>query len=242
LNPYLSLIIPARNEERRLPQSLEQVFAFLDRQSYTSEVVVVVNASFDRTLEIAREFAQEHDNLHIVHKLEGGKGRAVRAGMLEAHGEYRIFCDSDFSMPVEQVAKLLPLPPDRADIVIASREAPGAVRYNEPTYRHFTGRVFNTIIRLMVLPDLQDTQCGFKCFRAEIAEELFELQTIEEWAFDVELLFIAKRKGYTVREVAVDWYFNPESKVKIIRDSWRMFWDLIRIRRNAWRGLYDRQP
>lgn len=237
-NPFLSIIIPAHNEERRLPQTLEQVVAFVKKQSYSCEVLVVENGSRDDTLKIAQEFAARYPFIHAIHEEQPGKGRAIRKGMLAATGQYRFFADADFSMPVDQISRFVP-PAVDAPIVIASREGPGAVRYNEPAYRHFTGRIFNAIIRLLVLHDLDDTQCGFKMFRAEAANDLFPRQTLMGWSFDVELLYIAHRRGYTIREIGVPWYFNPESKINVLRDSWRMFTDLIQIRSNGRRGLYD---
>lgn len=242
MNPFFSIIIPAYNEEKRLPNTLEQVFRFLEKQSYTSEVIVVENGSNDRTYETAEEFTRQHKNLHVIHNEHRGKGGAVQRGVRAAHGEYVLFCDADLSMPVEEINKFLPPALNDFDIAIASREAPGAVRYNEPYYRHLTGRVFNMLIRLMVLPNLQDTQCGFKCLRAEVARDIFRFQTLTGWAFDVELLYIARHHGYRVIEIPIDWYFNADSKVRVLRDSWRMFVDLLVIRRNAWRGLYDLKP
>jgi hypothetical protein len=159
-----------------------------------------------------------------------------------AAGEYVFMCDADLSMPVEEIQKFIPPQLQNVDIAIASREASGSVRYNEPYYRHFTGRVFNTLIRLLVLPGLQDTQCGFKCIRAQVARDIFPYQTLTGWAFDVELLFIARRLGYRIVEIPIDWYFNADSKISVVRDSLRMFLDLLRIRRNARRGLYDPKP
>ena len=242
MSPFLSIIIPAYNEEKRLPNTLEQVFRFLEEQSYTSEVIVVENGSNDRTYETAKEFTKQHKNLHLIHDAQRGKGGAVQRGVREARGEYVLFCDADLSMPVEEINKFLPPALNDFDIAIASREAPGAVRYNEPYYRHLTGRVFNMLIRLMVLPNLQDTQCGFKCLRAEVARDIFRFQTLTGWAFDVELLYIAHHHGYRVIEIPIDWYFNADSKVRVLRDSWRMFVDLLVIRRNARRGLYDLKP
>ena len=237
-NPFLSIIIPAHNEADRLPRALEQAFTFLEKQSYLSEMVVVENGSRDRTLQVAREFAQGHANVSVLREQLPGKGRAVRRGALEARGEYRFIADADFSMPVEQIARFLP-PACAFDITIASREARDAVRYHEPSYRHLTGRVFNFLIRLLVLPGLQDTQCGFKCFRAEVAEDIFHCQTLMGWSFDVELLAIARRRGYSIAEIGIPWYYNPDSKINILRDSARMFVDLLTIRRNARRGVYD---
>ncbi|MCS6994390.1 MAG: glycosyltransferase family 2 protein [Anaerolineales bacterium] len=236
--PFLSIIIPARNEERRLPSTLEQVVHFIQESGLSSEVLVVVNASTDRSLEVASSFAARHEIVRVLAEDLPGKGRAVRKGMLAARGRYRFFADADLSMPIAEVRRFLP-PAVDAPIAIASREAPGAVRYNEPVYRHLTGRVFNTLIRWLVLPALQDTQCGFKMFRADVAEDLFRRQTLMGWSFDVELLYIARRRGIPIVEIPIPWYFNPDSKVSVVRDSWRMFTDLLVIRRNGVRGVYD---
>lgn len=236
--PFLSIIIPARNEETRLPRALEQVFAFLNGQLYSAEVLVVENASHDRTLQVAEQFAQKHSNLHVLQETQPGKGRAIHRGVLAARGEYRFIADADFSMPVEQINRFLP-PACNASIAIASREAKGAVRYGEPYYRHFTGRIYNLVIRTLVLPGLQDTQCGFKCFHADTIEAVFPYQTLNGWAFDVEVLFIARRRGYTIQEIGIPWTYDPGSKISVRRDSLRMFLDLLTIRRNARRGVYD---
>jgi dolichyl-phosphate beta-glucosyltransferase len=239
LNPYLSIIIPAHNEENRLPNSLEQVFRFLEKQSFTSEVIVVENGSSDQTLQVAQAFANQHENFRVIQNGLRGKGLAIQRGVKEARGEYLFLCDADLSMPVEEISKFLPPQLNNVDIAIASREAPGSIRYNEPYYRHLTGRVFNTLIRLLVLPSLQDTQCGFKCIRADVASDIFPYQTLTGWAFDVELLYIARHHGYKIIEIPIHWYFNADSKISVFRDSLRMFLDLLLIRRNARRGLYD---
>jgi glycosyltransferase involved in cell wall biosynthesis len=237
-HPFLSIIIPAYNEEHRLRHTLEQVFAFLQAQTYTAEVLVIENGSTDRTYEVAQELGHHYAGLMVLQNHQRGKGRAIQRGILEAHGDYRFICDADLSMPIEQITRFLP-PDCDCDIAIASREAPGAIRYGEPYYRHFTGRAFNALIRLFVLPDLNDTQCGFKCFRASVAEDVFRYQTLWGWSFDVEILFIARRLGYQIMEIPIPWYYNPESKVSVWRDSLRMFIDLLTIRRNALRGIYD---
>ncbi len=214
---------------------------FLKEQSYTAEVLVVENGSRDRTFEIASEFAKHYPNLSVFQEKQKGKGNAVRLGMLKARGEYRFMCDADLSMPIAEVKKFLPPALNDVDIAIASREVQGAVRYNEPYLRHLTGRVFNTLIRLLVLPGLQDTQCGFKCFRAQVAEDVFRYQRLTGWSFDVEVLYIAQRKGYQIREVPIHWYFKADTKISILKDSWKMFLDLLTIRLNASRGLYDHE-
>lgn len=240
--PFLSIILPAHNEEHRLPPSLEQLGHFLSAQPYSAEVIVVENGSQDRTYEVACAFAERLPALRVIRETSRGKGLAVKRGMLEARGEYRIFCDVDFSMPVEQINRFFPPALPKVDVTIASREAPGAVRYHEPELRHFIGRGFNALVRLMALPGLQDTQCGFKCFRAEVARRVFPLQTIQGWTFDVEVLFIARLLGYQIVEVPIPWYYNAESKVRVLADSFHMFTDLVKIRRNARRGMYQDAP
>jgi glycosyltransferase involved in cell wall biosynthesis len=238
----LSIVIPAHNEESRLPRTLGQIFSFLENQSYSSEVVIVENGSSDRTLELAYEFASRHSNLTVIHEEQRGKGNAVRRGMLEAHGEYRFICDADLSMPIEEVQKFIPPMLNNFDLAIGSREAPGAIRFNEPPYRHWGGRAINLVIRLLILPGLNDTQCGFKCFRAEIAEDLFRQQTLMGWSFDIELLYLARRKGLRIVEIPIRWYFDADSKVNAIRDALHMISDIFRIHMNALRGRYDLKP
>ena len=242
LAPFLSIVIPAHNEEKRLPNTLGQIFRFLEKQDFPYEVVVVENGSSDRTYEIAKEYVDRHENFRVFRNEQRGKGLAIRRGLKKARGEYLFMCDADLSMPVEEIAKFIPPQLQDVDIAIASREAPGSVRYHEPQYRHITGRVFNTLIRLLVLPGLQDTQCGFKCIRATVAHDIFPYQTLTGWAFDVELLYIARRHGYRIVEIPIHWYFNADSKISVLRDSPRMFLDLLQIRRNARHGLYDRKP
>lgn len=236
--PFLSLIIPAFNEEQRIPSTLQQVQDFVKAQSYASEVLIVENGSADKTYAVAQAFAKEHPGFSVQQTGQRGKGLAVRQGMLAAQGEYRMMLDADLSMPVDQINRFLPPAQEEADIVIASREAPGAVRYNEPNYRHIGGRVINTMIRVMALPGLQDTQCGFKCFRADVAEDLFSKQTLTGWAFDVEILSIARLRRYSVVELPIPWYYSEQSHLRPIYDSFHMLLDLLRIRSNARRGLY----
>ncbi len=237
--PFLSIIIPAHNEEHRLPNTLEQVFRFLEKQSYSAEVVVVENGSTDRTWEIANEFSVHHSNLVVIHEESRGKGNALRRGVLTAKGEYRFICDADLSMPIEDLKNFLPPVLANFDVAIGSREARGSVRYNEPPYRHFGGRAINLIIQLLILPGLDDTQCGFKCFHAQAAESLFSQQTVTGWGFDIELLYLARRKKMKILEVPIRWYFDADSKVSAVRDALRMIGDIIRIHINALRGKYD---
>jgi len=236
--PYLSLIIPAHNEETRLPDTLKQLVEFSGKQSYTMEVLVVENGSSDKTYQIACDFSTDHPWIRALQNPNRGKGRAVRQGMLAAQGEYRFMLDVDLSMPLSEIERFLPPTVDGYDIAIASREAQGAVRHGEPYYRHFIGRIYNGLIRILALPGLQDTQCGFKCFRGAVAEDLFARQTLSGWSFDVEILYIARLLGYKIIELPIHWYFNPESKIRVLRDSITMGLDLLTIRRNARRGVY----
>jgi glycosyltransferase involved in cell wall biosynthesis len=240
--PLLSIIIPAYNEANRLPSTLEQVFAFIQQQSYQTEVIVVENGSVDGTFEVAQNFANRYPRCRAIHLDERGKGLAVREGMLQATGEYRFMCDADLSMPISEVNRFIPPVLSNFDIAIASREAPGSVRFNEPGYRHWGGRGINLLIRLFALPGLRDTQCGFKCFRAEIAEDIFQFQTFSGISFDPEVLFIARLRGYKTIELPIPWYYSDESRIHLFKDTLALIQDLLTIRRNARQGRYDPQP
>jgi len=238
--PLLSIIIPAHNEEHRLPGSLDRITAFLATQPYEYEVIIVENGSADDTVGVARRYAQRFPYIRLYQETARGKGLAVRRGMFEAQGKYRFICDADLSMPIEEISKFLPSALDGYDVAIASREVPGAVRYNEPWYRHVIGRIFNLLIKLIAVRGFEDTQCGFKCFRDEVAEDLFSVQTLNGIGFDVELLFIAQKRGYKIVEVPIHWYYSAESRMRLVRDSLRALVELFIIRRNDRAGLYDR--
>ena len=237
MTTFLSIIIPAHNEENRLLNTLEQVICFLDKQTFTSEVIVVENGSTDKTLVAAQQYAKQYKQVRVIQS-ERGKGSAVKLGMLEAKGEYRFMCDADLSMPIEELTKFIPSSAKDFDIAIASREAKGAVRYNEPPYRHIGGRGINFLIQVLILPGLNDTQCGFKCFRADVAEKIFNLQTLHGWSFDIEILYIARQHGYDIQEIPIHWYHDAETKVRALPDAIRMFQDIFHIRANARRGIY----
>lgn len=212
-------------------------------QSYQAEVIVVENGSIDQTARVVREFAQraEHSHIALIQETQRGKGIAVRRGMLAAHGVYRFMCDADLSMPIEEVNKFLPPVLDDYAVAIASREAPGARRYNEPSYRHIGGRVINFLIRVLAVRNFQDTQCGFKSFSAAAALDLFSVQQLNGMSFDVEVLYIAQQRGYKIIEVPINWYFSSESRVRLVQDTLRVISDLFQVRRNYQRGQYARQ-
>ncbi|MBE9524859.1 MAG: glycosyltransferase family 2 protein [Chloroflexi bacterium] len=237
--PFLSVIIPAYNEEKRLPNTLEQVFDFLNQQKYTFEVVIVDNCSRDRTLEIAQAYRQRYNpNCVVVQETIPGKGSAVRRGMLTARGQYRFMCDADLSMPIAEINKFLPPKLNGYDIAIGSRETPGAVRYNEPYYRHLGGRLVNTMIQALILYGLNDTQCGFKCFRAHVAEDIFRAQKLTNFSFDIELLYLAKLRAYRIDEIPISYYYDTDTTLNPVRATFQMAKDILTIRSNARRGLY----
>jgi dolichyl-phosphate beta-glucosyltransferase len=248
-SPFLTIVIPAYNEERRLPPTLHKIAHYLREQDYATEILVVENGSSDRTSDVVEEFAALHvrpeDNFRVqlLHSAPG-KGIAVKTGMLAGRGDYLFICDADLAMPISEIGKFFPpaLPVHAYDIAIASREAPGAVRYDEPFYRHLMGRVFNFLVRVMAVPGIQDTQCGFKCFTREAAQVVFPLQQIDGWGFDVEVLYIANRRGLTLAEVPIHWYYQSDSRVRPVHDTINMVRELGRIRRMGASGLYDAVP
>jgi dolichyl-phosphate beta-glucosyltransferase len=150
-------------------------------------------------------------------------------------------CDADLAVPIAEVGKFLPPQCDMCDVAIGSREIAGARRYNEPFYRHIMGRIFNIVVQLLLLPGIRDTQCGFKCFRRDPGHDLFSSSRIMGWGFDAEILYIASLREYRILEIPVTWYYGAQSKVSPIRDSWRMFKELLIIRQNGKRGVYDKR-
>lgn len=239
--PFLSIVIPAHNEEHRLPPSLEKIDAFLCQQDYEAEVIIVENGSSDRTAEVAQEYAARYPYIHALSVDTRGKGLAVRAGMLAARGEYRFIADTDLSMPIEEISKFLPPHINGYDMLIGSREGPGARRIDEPEYRHIMGRILNFVVKVTAVRGFEDTQCGFKMFSREVAEDLFSVQRMAGIGFDVELIFVAKKRGYRVAEVPITWYFDPDSRMRLFRDTLHILLEIWQIRQNWRRGLYAKK-
>lgn len=231
--------MPAYNEEHRLPKTLERITGYLGQQEYTAEIIVVNDGSQDGTGRVVEAFMARHLNISLIRNEHRGKGHAVKTGMLAARGEYLFLCDADLSMPIEELAKFLPPLLNSYDVAIGSREAIGARRYDEPIYRHLMGRVFNLIVKLLTVRDFEDTQAGFKCFKREVARDIFSHQTMDGWAFDVEILYIAQKRGCRIVEVPIHWYYMTHSQIEPLGDTVRMFWDVIRIRWNDLKGVYD---
>jgi dolichyl-phosphate beta-glucosyltransferase len=236
----LSLVLPVYNEHDRLPRTLRLLRKYLSRRRLAAEIIVVDDGSTDDTAALVQRRVLTWPALRLISTPHRGKGHAVRVGLLAAQGAYICFCDADLSMPNTELSKFLPpLRPDVA-VAIASREARGAHRYGEPVHRHVFGRVFNLLVRTLALPGIQDSQCGFKSFRGEVARQLAAAQTLDGWGFDVELLYLARRWGYGVVEVPVEWHYAPSSRVSPLRDSWRMARDVLAVRRNARAGNYEK--
>ena len=240
--PFLSLVIPAYNEAERLPVALDALEAYLARQPYSAEVIVADDGSTDATYDIAHARATAWPALRVVSAPHRGKGHAVKLGLLATHGAYAFLCDADLSMPIEELGKFLPDTLGALDVAIASREGPGAHRYAEPLYRHIIGRMFNSLVRWAVLPGIQDSQCGFKCLRGNLARALARAQTVDGWGFDVELLCVARLWGYRVVEVPIPWYFSTNSRVHPLPDSWHMVREVLAVRRNLLAGRYGPRP
>ena len=242
IRPYLSIIIPAYNEEPRIAGTLREVVDYLSTRPYTWEVAVVDDGSADATASLVKTFSEACPQVHLISVPHGGKGWAVNHGMLWTRGDYRFLCDADLSMPIEQVSRFLPPKTKDFDVAIGSREASGAARIGEPYRRHLMGRVYNLLVRLLALPGLSDTQCGFKCFRGPVVQKLFPLQRLYGFAFDVEILFIARKRNLHIMEVPIDWYYRPQSKVSPLKDSLVMSWDILKMRWQHLRGKYRCLP
>jgi glycosyltransferase involved in cell wall biosynthesis len=234
----LSIVIPAYNEETRLPASLARISDVLERRGEPYEVLVVVNGSTDRTDDVVKAAAERDDNIRLIVTPTPGKGRAVRIGMAEARGERIVFADADLSTPIEEVIELAEQLDDRHQVVIASREGSGARRVGEPYLRHLMGRVFNLLVQTLAVRGIQDTQCGFKAFTRAAARDVFSRQQISGFGFDVEVLFVARKLGYGIKEVPVTWEYAASSRVDPLRDTIRMFRDVVRVRLNDLRGTY----
>lgn len=236
---FLSLIIPAYNEAERIRPSLQTAFDYLRERHYEAEILVVDDGSKDSTVEVVRSFIAAHPPEQGIRCTlvplgsNQGKGAAVRRGMLEATGRIRIFTDADLSTPIYEVEKVIPLiESQQFDVVIGSRALEGRtlVKKHQPWYREAMGRFFNVLVQALVFRGIKDTQCGFKGFSDRAAKNLFSRQKVMGFSFDVEILYLARRAGYRVKELAVEWYNDERSTVGALSDSARMFMELLRIR------------
>jgi dolichyl-phosphate beta-glucosyltransferase len=235
--PSLSVVIPAFNEERRLPPTLRSIGAYLAETGLPHEIVVVDDGSSDRTAELVQEIT--HGTAVLVrNERNRGKGAAVRRGMLVARGERRLLSDADLSTPIEELARLMAQLDAGADVAVGSRAAAGArIEVHQTFLRENSGRLFNLAVRLLVVPGIADTQCGFKLFSGRAAQEIFAACRVDGFCFDVEALFVARRRGLRIAEVPVVWRNDTASRVTLLRGA-LAFWDLLRIRAWGLRGVY----
>lgn len=230
--PHLSVVIPAYNEERRLVPTLDRVSAWLSQQPWSSEVLVVNDGSRDATADVVLRFASQDPRVRLINNDRNrGKGYTVAHGVREAQGDLILFSDADLSTPIEETLKLkAALDLSGADIAIASRALPDSdLPKRQPSYREFAGRLFNLLVRLLLVPGIHDTQCGFKMFKRHAAQAVFPRRTIDGFAFDIELLFIAHRLGFRTIEVPVTWINDEDSRVNL-RNALRAFSDIPRVR------------
>jgi glycosyltransferase involved in cell wall biosynthesis len=238
----ISIVIPAYNEEKRLPSTLRDVMEYLRAGSWSSyEILVVNDGSRDRTAAVAADFARECPEIRLLENPGNrGKGYSIRHGMLKAQGDWVLFTDSDLSAPIGELDKLMrAIREEKASIAIGSRALDRSlIQVHQSWFRETAGRVFNLLMRILTGLRFYDTQCGFKLFEARAAKETFGRQLIERWGFDVEVLFLARKLGFKTVEVPVRWSHAEGTKVHMIRDSVRMFADLLLVRWNHIRGLY----
>jgi glycosyltransferase involved in cell wall biosynthesis len=240
-HPYLSVVIPAYNESARIEQTLDRVMACIDAQGWDAEVLVVDDGSRDGTPEIVGRWMKVFPRLHLVQNPGNrGKGYSVRNGLLQAAGEIVMFTDADLSAPMEEAERLIAAIAAGADVAIGSRWMDRTRQtIQQPLYRQFFGRCFNWITRTVMGLPFKDTQCGFKAFRRPAAQVIFRLQRIERWGFDPEILFIARKLRYTVREVPVSWGHDERSRISYLKDGLKMLEEMVYIRYNSVFGRYD---
>lgn len=238
----LSVVIPAYNEAERIPSTLKAVDEYLGRQPYEYEILVVNDGSKDNTADVVRQMASSIKNLRLVDRKENrGKGYSVKQGMLAVAGDFRLFMDADNSTSVDQVEKMWPELEKGFEVVIGSRDIKGAeLPVPQSWLRRRLGDIFNLIVQTISgLWGMWDTQCGFKGFTGKAAQELFSRATIERWAFDVEILVLAKKRKYRIQEVPVRWINDPNSRVKL-SGMIKMLFEVLRVRINLWKGIYER--
>ena len=239
--PQLSIVIPAYNESARIEKTLERVMSCVSAQGWNAEVLVVDDGSSDSTPEIVQSWMGRHPNLHLIKNAGNrGKGYSVRNGLLQASGDVVMFTDADLSAPMEEANLLLAAIADGADVAIGSRWLDKTRQTtHQPLYRRFFGRCFNWVTRTVMGLPFKDTQCGFKAFRRPAAQIIFRLQRIERWGFDPEILFIARKLGYDIREVPVTWGHDERSRMSYLKDGMKMLEEMAIIRGNSIAGRYD---
>ncbi|MBI3251066.1 MAG: glycosyltransferase family 2 protein [Candidatus Andersenbacteria bacterium] len=237
---FLSVVIPAYNEEQRLPHTLKATTEYLKRQSYTWEIAVVDDGSKDDTANLVREHAIIEPRIKLLqYGRNHGKGYAVRFGMTHVSGQYRLFMDADNSTAIDHFAKFLPFLQRGNDVVIGSRDIRGAqIAVHQPKYKELMGDMGNLWIQFWAIPGIKDTQAGFKVFTAQASDDVFPVLTIDRWGFDVEALAVARRKGYKISEQPIHWVNDPDSKVST-KAYIDVLLEVVQVRINMWKGIYD---
>ncbi|MDE1176275.1 MAG: glycosyltransferase family 2 protein [Edaphobacter sp.] len=240
-HPQLSIVIPAYNESARIEHALDRVTSTVADKGWDAEILVVDDGSKDDTAAIVKRWMAVYPRLHLVQNPGNrGKGYSVRNGLLQAAGEIVMFTDADLSAPMEEAERLIAAIQDGADVAIGSRWLDRTRQtIHQPLYRQFFGRCFNWITRSVMGLPFRDTQCGFKAFRRGPAQIIFRLQTIERWGFDPEILFIARKLRYDIREVPVTWGHDERSRISYLKDGMKMLEEMARIRANSVAGRYD---
>jgi dolichyl-phosphate beta-glucosyltransferase len=241
--PKYSIVIPAFNESARIPATLESVIACIREKGWDAEVIVVNDGSTDSTAQLVLDRAREAPELRLLENPGNrGKGYAVRNGVLHALGDIVMFTDSDLSAPINEAERLFAAIAGGADIVIGSRWlATSRQTHRQPLYRQVFGRCFNAVCRMVMRLPFADTQCGFKAFTRAAAQTVFQLQTIERWGFDPEILFIALKRGFKIQEVPVSWAHDARTRMSYLRDGLQMLKELLIVRWNAFTGHYSRR-
>lgn len=242
--PELSVIIPAYNEERRLPATLASVYGYLVKQERDFELIVVDDGSLDHTVAVVESFAQHHDKVRLLsYSPNQGKGHAVRVGIMAARGELMLIDDADGSSPIVEVERLERAIADGADLAIGSRAKPDPTRVVDAlAYRKHIGNTFNFIVQSLLLKGIYDTQCGFKLFKKNVAHDIFSVTCVDGFGFDVEALALARMRGYKIAEIAINWHNVEGSKVNVLTDSPRMLLEVLGVWLRALLGVYKRSP
>ena len=238
---YLSIVIPAYNEENRLPGSLQTILNYLAAQDFRSEIIVVDDGSSDQTYNRSSEFKKDHPNLTVLkNEKNSGKGYSVQRGVFASKGKYILFSDADLSTPISELEKFYGLFDKGIDVIIAARNLPGSlIKIKQPLHREISGYVYRKLNRILFNHGLHDTQCGFKGFQRDAAMTLFKKQTVCDFAFDIEIMLIARLMGYSIEEVPVLWNNDDDSRVKFVSDSLKMFKSLIRMKINIIQDRYS---
>ncbi|MGR3176818.1 MAG: dolichyl-phosphate beta-glucosyltransferase [Candidatus Anammoxibacter sp.] len=238
---FISVILPAYNEEKRITPTLHTIYDYLSNQNYSFEIILVDDGSTDTTVQLMKNFRSDDKSITVLINDENrGKGYTVRKGMLFANGKYIFFTDADLSTPIEEIEKCLPYLKDNYDIVIGSRSLPDSnIIIHQPWYREKMGKIFNFMVKILLLKGIIDTQCGFKGFKKQAVKTVFNKCVIDGFSFDVETILLARKYNCSIKEIPVIWTNSPLSKVNPVKHSIQMFIDLIAIRINDLKGIYD---